>query len=52
MFDAIIRQALTKGYKWADLSLTSEDNPNAPVVYDHMGGRIYKRYRVYRLPLA
>jgi GNAT superfamily N-acetyltransferase len=52
MFDEIIKRALAKGYKWADLSLTSEDNPNAPVVYDHMGGEIYKRYRVYRLELT
>jgi GNAT superfamily N-acetyltransferase len=52
MFDEIIRRALERGYKWGDLSLTSEDNPNAPVVYDHMGGEIYKRYRVYRLELT
>ena len=52
MFDEIIKRALTKGFKWGDLSLTSEDNPNAPVVYDHMGGRIYKRYRVYRLDIT
>lgn len=52
MFDEIIKRALARGYKWADLSLTSEDNPNAPVVYDHIGAKIYKRYRVYRLELT
>ena len=52
MFDEIIKRALAAGYKWGDLSLTSEDNPNAPVVYDHMGGEIYKRYRIYRLDIT
>ena len=52
MFDEIIKRALDRGYKWGDLSLTSEDNPNAPVVYDHMGGEIYKRYRIYRLDIT
>jgi hypothetical protein len=37
-----------KGFKWVDLSLTSEDNPNTPALLTRMGARIYKRYRVYR----
>jgi hypothetical protein len=32
-----------------DSSLTSVDNPNTPDLAKHMGGKIYKRYRVYRL---
>jgi hypothetical protein len=38
-----------KGYTWADLSLTSEDNPRTPVLADRFGAKIYKRYRVYRV---
>ena len=49
LFDELVCRAKAKGYKWLDLSLTSEDNPNTPILADRMGARIYKRYRVYRL---
>jgi GNAT superfamily N-acetyltransferase len=49
LFDEMARRAMAKGYKWADLSLTSADNPNTPILAEHMGAKIYKRYRVYRL---
>jgi GNAT superfamily N-acetyltransferase len=52
LFDEMVRRAPAKGYKWADLSLTSEDNPNTPTMAERLGARLYKRYRVYRLPLA
>ena len=42
---------LPKGYRWADLSLTSADNPYTPGLAERLGARIYKRYRVYRLEL-
>lgn len=42
-------RAYEKGYKWLDLSITSEDNPHTPILAENMGARIYKRYRVYRL---
>jgi len=48
LFDEIARRAHAKGFKWADLSLTSEDNPTVPMLLERMGGKIYKRYRVYR----
>ncbi|UCH09703.1 MAG: GNAT family N-acetyltransferase [Fidelibacterota bacterium] len=51
LFDEIIRRAVAKGITWADLSLTSDDNPHAPIIYHHIGGKIYKRYRVYRKAL-
>jgi len=51
MVDALAKQALAKGYKWVDLSLTSEDNPMTPRLAERMGARIYRRYRVYRLLL-
>jgi len=51
LFDEMARRAIAKGYRWADLSLTSADNPATPLLAGHMGAKIYKRYRVYRLPL-
>ncbi len=51
LFDEMAERAIPKGYRWADLSLTSEDNPNTPILARHMGARVYKRYRVYRLCL-
>ena len=49
LFDELAQRAKAKGFKWVDLSLTSEDNPNTPVLAERMGAKIYKRYRVYRL---
>jgi GNAT superfamily N-acetyltransferase len=49
LFDELAKRARAKGYKWADLSITSEDNPHTPILARHMGARIYKRWRVYRL---
>ena len=40
-------RAREKGFEWVDLSLTSDDNPYTPRLATRMGGRIYKRYRVY-----
>ncbi len=51
LFDEMARRALAKGYVWADLSLTSADNPYTPGLADRLGARLYKRYRVYRKPL-
>lgn len=48
LFDEMARRARAKGFKWIDLSLTAEDNPATPVLAERMGGKIYKRYRVYR----
>lgn len=51
LFAEMGRRAKAKGYRWLDLSLTSEDNPNTPILAERMGAQLYKRYRVYRLPL-
>ncbi len=51
LFDEMAKRAIAKGYRWADLSLTSEDNPQTPNLVTRMGGRVYKRYRVYRLKI-
>ncbi len=48
LFDEMARRAAAKGYRWADLSLTGEDNPDTWDLAHHMGARIYKRYRFYR----
>jgi GNAT superfamily N-acetyltransferase len=48
LFDEMLRRARARGFKWIDLSLTSEDNPASLILARRMGGRIYKRYRVYR----
>jgi GNAT superfamily N-acetyltransferase len=52
MFDEMAQRALRKGYRWADLSLTSEDNPYTPALAERMGARIYKRYRTYQYPIG
>jgi GNAT superfamily N-acetyltransferase len=52
MFDEMARRAQAKGYVWADLSLTSADNPYTPGLADRLGATLYKRYRVYRRPLV
>ena len=52
LFDEMARRARAKGYVWADLSLTSEDNPYTPNLASRLGARIYKRYRVYKKTLS
>ncbi|MEJ2304321.1 MAG: GNAT family N-acetyltransferase [Anaerolineales bacterium] len=51
LFDEMAKRAIAKGYKWVDLSLTSDDNPSTPLIAERMNAKIYKRYRVYRLPI-
>jgi len=41
LFDEMARRACAKGFKWADLSLTSDGNPNVPVLLERMGGLRY-----------
>jgi hypothetical protein len=48
LFDEMARRIAAKGYRWADLSLTGEDNPDTWDLAHHMGAKIYKRYRFYR----
>ena len=44
----MVKRARAKGYTWLDLSITSEDNPETPLMADHMGAKVYKRWRTYR----
>jgi GNAT superfamily N-acetyltransferase len=48
-FDEMRRRARAKGYTWVDLSLTGSENPYTPGLATRLGGRVYKRYRVYRM---
>jgi hypothetical protein len=47
LFHEMLSRAIAKGYKWIDLSLTSDDNPKTPMLAERMGGKVYKRYRVF-----
>lgn len=51
LFDEMVKRAIAKGYRWADLSLTSDDNPYTPALVEKLGAVIYKRYQVYRYSL-
>jgi len=51
LFAEMARRAIAKGYKWADLSLTGEDNSDTRPLAQHMGAQIYKRYRFYKKEL-
>ncbi len=51
LFDELRRRARAKGYTWVDLSLTGSENPFTPGLATRLGGRVYKRYRVYRIPV-
>ncbi|MCA9936611.1 MAG: hypothetical protein H6662_18660 [Ardenticatenaceae bacterium] len=52
MFDELIQRARAKGYTWGDLSITSEDNPTTPGLAKQLGATLYKRWRVYHLPIT
>jgi hypothetical protein len=39
------------GYRWGELSWTLEDNGPVNVGIKFMGGKIYKKYRVYEAAL-
>lgn len=51
LFDTLAKRARAKGYRWADLSITSEDNPQTPLMAQNMGAKVYKRWRVYKRSL-
>jgi GNAT superfamily N-acetyltransferase len=48
LFDEMARRATAKGYQWADLSITGEDNVDTFPLAHRMGAKIYKRYRFYQ----
>jgi hypothetical protein len=46
------RLPAAEAYRWADLSVTSVDNPRTPQPAEHLGAVIFRRCRVYRKWLA
>ena len=52
LFDEMAKRAIAKGYKWADLSLTGDENPDTWPLAHHMGAQIYKRYRFYKISIT
>jgi len=52
LFEEMAKRAIAKGYKWADLSLTGDENPDTWPLAHHMGAQIYKRYRFYKKELT
>ncbi len=48
LFDEMARRVAAKGYQWADMSLTGEDNPDTWDLAHNIGAKVYKRYRFYR----
>lgn len=51
LFAEMAKRAIAKGYKWVDLSLTGEDNPDTGTLAHHMDAQVYKRYRFYKKEL-
>jgi GNAT superfamily N-acetyltransferase len=47
LFDEMAKRARAKGYQWADLSITSEDNPDTPQLAARLGAVEYKRWQVF-----
>lgn len=52
MYVEVAQRATAKGYEWSELSWTREDDAPINVGIKAIGGRIYKRYRVYAKSLA
>jgi len=51
LFAEMAKRAIAKGYEWADLSLTGEDNPDTWDIAHHLGASVYKRFRFYKKEL-
>lgn len=51
LFDEMTKRAIARGYTWADLSLTGDENADTWPLAHHMGATIYKRYRFYKKDL-
>ena len=52
MFAEMAKRASARGYTWADLSLTGDENMDTWTLAHHMGAKIYKRYRFYKKELS
>jgi hypothetical protein len=50
--DEVYRGASRRGYRWAELSWTLEDNTGVNTIIHNVGCRLYKTYRLYEKPLS
>ena len=50
--DEIYRGASQRGYRWAELSWTLEDNSSVNTIIRNIGIPLYKTYRIYEKPLS
>jgi hypothetical protein len=50
--DEIYRSARQRGYRWAELSWTLENNTAVNTMIRNIGIRLYKTYRIYEKPLS
>jgi hypothetical protein len=51
LYTEIHKRCIERGIKWGELSWTLEDNKAVNMGIEFMGGRIYKRYRIYEKQL-
>jgi len=52
MYVEVAKRGMAKGYRWAELSWTREDDSPINLGIRSMGATVYKKYRVYQKPLA
>ena len=52
LFAEVARRGLARGYEWAELGWTLEDNRPINIGITGMGAKIYKRYRIYEKMIA
>jgi len=52
MYVEVAKRGMAKGYTWAELSWTREDDAPINLGIRSMGARIYKTYRVYEKPIG
>jgi hypothetical protein len=52
MYVEVSKRGLARGYEWAELSWTREDDAPINLGIRSMGAKVYKTYRVYQKPLG
>ncbi|MBW2212368.1 MAG: hypothetical protein JRG67_15260 [Deltaproteobacteria bacterium] len=48
----LVRRGFKRGYEWAELGWTLEDNRLMNAAIRSMGATIYKRYRLFEKPIG
>jgi hypothetical protein len=51
MYVEVAKRGIAKGYEWGELSWTREDDHPVNLGIRSMGGKVYKRYRIYKTAL-